>query len=282
MSSYDKEISKKNKLIIDVLINQLLMNLIGLGMTSLEIAKKVVDQYPEIAREDEIRTSAREAEERKRYVDERAGDCSESYKREIEREAARKINKRRIVSSFNESQSYMRLSHNLFVNFDTSKPNGYHWSKFYKNENDEPFTEKAMREAITDDVREQYRHAVVCKIISYTYPYWSIIKDRNISFLAEHFSSMFPNSDFTDKLEIIYGNNDMKKNYVSDEDLDTIWVYIHGIIKLCIKYMYYTGRKFFNIKEDGRVVDVDYESDILVWDVKLNVRTDNLEMWETI
>lgn len=282
MSSYNRETSKKNKLVIDVLINQLLRNLIGLGITSREIAEKVITQYPEIKREDEERTSAREEEERQRYVDENAGDCSESYRREIRREAEKKIRKRRIVDAFTESQSYMRLSHNLFVNFNESKPDGYHWSKFYERENDEPFTEKAMREAITDEVREQYRHAVVCKIISYTYPYWPIIKDRNINFLTDHFSAMFPNSDFTDKLEIIYGNNDMKKNYVSEDDLDSIWAYIHGIIKLCIKYMYYTERKFFNLEEEGKVVDVDYESDILLWDVNLNVRTDNLEMWEDI
>jgi len=285
MSSYDKESSEKNKRIIDVLINQILKNLINLGVNSLEIAKKVIKQYPEIAEEDEIRTAGREAEERRRYVNEHAGDASESYRREIEAEAIQKINKRRIVSSFVESESYMRMSHNLFVKFDSGRENGYHWSKFYETEESEPIKEKAMREGISDEIRDKYRHMMVCKLITYTYKYWSIIKEKNISFLAEHFSAMFPNSEFTDKLEIIYGNNQNKKNYVADSDLDIIWTFIHGVIKLCIKYMYYTKRQFFNIKNEGRIVDsveVDYESDIITWDVNLAVRTDNLEMWNNM
>lgn len=286
-ASYDRELSERNELIVNILINQIVKNLINIGANSLEIANKVIKANPEIIQEDERKTSAKEAEERRRYVEKNAGDVSDSYRREIEKEAARRIVRRRIANTLPEAESYLRLAHNLFVRFNPEIPDGYSWSRFYTKEEEEPEKEKIIRESLDDCIRKTFRHDTVCNIVKYSYKYWDIIKNKDIDFLANHFSSLFPGSDFSDKLEIIYGRNDNKRNYVSPEDLDIIWTFIHGTIKLCIKYMYYTGRRYFKIKTknaDGEsvvseIVRVNVPEDISKWQVKTDVRTDNLEMW---
>jgi hypothetical protein len=283
MDRYNKARSKQFEVQIDVLINQILKNLINIGSNSLEIMKKVLLENPEIIIEDERRTAAKEAAERRKYVDDNAGDVSESYREEIRQEAIRKINRRRIAKTIPELESYSIMAHNLYVRFGA--PDGYSWSDFYEKEEDEPTKEKFAREAMSDELRIEFRHKTVCNIIKYSYEYWGIIKEKNIDFLASHFSTLFPNTDFSDKLEIIYGNNDAKKNYVSDEDLDIIWRFIHGTIKLCIKYMYYTGRTSFEIRKNEIVVDVipiEIQRDIDDWCVNLDVRTDNLKIWHSV
>lgn len=283
MDRYDKTRSKHYELQIDVLINQILKNLINIGANSLEIMKKVIIENPEIIVEDERRTSAKEEIERRKYVEQNAGDVSESYRQEVMQDAVRKINRRRIAKTIPEIESYSIMAHNLFVRF--GHPDGYSWSDFYETEEDEPMKEKLAREAMTDEMRREFRHKTICNIIKYSYKYWETIKAKDVDFLAHHFSTLFPNTDFSDKLEIIYGNNEAKKNYVSDQDLDIIWRFIHGAIKLCIKYMYYTGRNAFEIKKHDVVVEVipvDVQRDIEEWGVNLDVRTDNLAMWHTV
>lgn len=285
---YDKEAAEQNKLEVDVVINQIVKTMINLGANVSRIAKETLAKNPCIIKEDEIATNKREIEERKAYVKEYSSGATESYKREIILEAEEKINKRRILHSLDDIDKYVRIAHNLFITFDDNIENGCDWSRFYNNEEDEPLDEKSARIALEDEEsRTKYRHFTVCQFIAYSYKHWDIIRDRNIDFLAHYFSSMFPNSDFTDKLEIIYGNNKEKKNYVDPEDIKTIWRFIHAIVKLSIKYMYYTDRSGFkktvpNSNESKEIVEVDYNSDIEKWDVNLSVKIDNLQMWDVI
>lgn len=285
---YDKEAAEQNKLEIDVVINQIVRTMINLGVNVSRIARETIAKNPCIVEEDELVTSKREIKERKAYVKEHSSGASESYKQEIILEAEEKINKRRILQSMDDIDKYIRIAHNLFITFDDDIQNGCDWSRFYNSEDDEPFDEKAARIALEDeDSRTKYRHFTICQFVAYSYEHWGIIHERNIDFLASYFSSMFPNSDFTDKLEILYGNNKAKKNYVDPEDIKTIWRFIHAIVKLSIKYMYYTDRSGFkktvpNSSEPKEIVDVDYDADIEKWEVNLAVKTDNLNMWDVV
>lgn len=284
MERYDREMSKRNELEVNVLMNQILKNLINIGSNSIEIMKKVILANPEIIAEDERKTAIKETAERKKYVDDNAGDVSESYRLQVMEEATRRINKRRIARTIPEIQTYAIMAHNLFVRFGHAQ-DGYTWSDFYKHENEESDKERFLRESMNLELRNELRHKTVCNVIKYSYKYWENIKEKDMDFLAHHFSTLFPNTDFTDKLEIIYGNNDERKNYVSEEDLDIVWRFIHGTIKLCIKYMYYTGRESFQIRKNDVVVDtivIDKDYDIQNWEVKLQVRTDNLESWAEV
>lgn len=287
-TSYDKDFAKENELVLNVIINQCLKTLINLGANAITIGKETISKHPNILEEDERKTSEREAEERRKFVASK-GAISDSYKEEVEREAREEIKKKRIPEAFSEAEGYIRIAHNLYVNFDSTIPNGCPVTVFWgENPDDEPFLEKTARIATEDEeMRTKLRHTMMCKMIGYSYKYWDMIKGKNLDFLTNHFSVLFPDGDFSDKLGIIYGSNDEKKNYVSEEDLNVIWRYLHGVIKLCIKYMYYTDRQFFNVdyispEIPGGKVDVDYHTDIEKWGVKLEVRTDNLEMWNKI
>jgi hypothetical protein len=287
MSSYDKELAEENKLKIDVVINQIILTMINLGINTKNIAAEVVERNPKILEDDERLTGERERIERNEYIRKKSGDFSESYKEEVRKEAIETINKMRIPTAFNELDSFVRMAYNLIINFDDSRPNGYHWSKFYTIESDEPFKESTVRLACEDENnRTKYRHITVCNFIAYSYKYWPMIRESNLDFLVNHFSTIFPDSDFTDKIQIIYGKNEEKKNYVSQEDMDVIWRYLHGLVRLCIKYMYLNDRTSFSKLSfsDGPkdIVEVDYHNCISEWDAKLTVKVDNLSMWNDI
>jgi hypothetical protein len=261
---------------VDVIINMTIYNLISLAGLCIQIANAAIERHPEIEIEDERRTAAREEDARQRYIQKRSSGLTPNALTQLRAEAEEKVTKLRIRSALPKIEQYMRMSTNFVVRFDGVQ-NGYHWPRFYKREAEEPETEKFAREMMTDELREEWRHKAIAYIIAYSYEYWPVILTRNTDFLANHFSTLFPDNEYTDKLEIVYGNNENRRNYVTDEELARVWRLIHATLKLCIKYLHYTGRN--TVTANDRTVTVNVAEEIQTWGVDLNVRMDNLQMW---
>jgi hypothetical protein len=275
MDSYDEDLAELNKDKIEMIIDGFLQNLRLLGNLTSNIANIAIlndmnDPEGTLISEDERKCSARENEERLEYVNKQINGrtVSNYILNEIKNEAVEKIHKLRFREIIAKLESYIRLSHIL-------DEGSYDWPKFFNNESDEPSNETLIRQAFTnEEKRIEYRHVTLCKFIQYSFPYWERIKSKDISFLVNHLSTIFPNSDFTDKLEIIYGNNDLNKKYISDENLNRVWMIIHGCIKTSIKYLKYIGRTTFKnkvIRDGVEIVDdlitINVDDQIVHWNV---------------
>lgn len=133
---------------------------------------------------------------------------------------------------------------------------------------EEPKKEKLLRSLYNKEDTIKYRHVAMAKFITYSYKFWDAIYDKNQIFLIEHFSSLFPDSQFTDKINIIFGNDlNGHTKYIDAKKLNNVWKLIHGLIKLSIKYICKIGKTEFHIKKETNgvkeiietvVVDLDY------------------------
>lgn len=268
MALYDKILAKNNADKINTLIDNFLKNIRLIGELTSEIMQSTINKYPEVLSEDERKCIERENVERSSWVQSQieGRTVTSGQKAAYEREAVSKFRKIRMREAYILLQEYRRLSHILDIG-------GYNWDKFFKKENDEPAKERLIRETMDDDdARDEYRHLAVCNFIKYSYEFWPVIKNKDIDFLTNHLNALFPDSEYTDKLEIIYGNNDAKKTYISDKDLERIWRMIHATIKTSIKYMLYIGRTTFHFTT--KVDDVD----VVTRSIVVNVQ-DQMDFW---
>ena len=212
MSSFNPEKAEKNIREITALINGFLLNARKLCRLTMTVTDEVLIEHPEIIDEDERRCFAREVEERIAYVNHKIGgmDVPRDLIDEYTEEANQKINKIRIIRARVLLEQGWRLSHIL-------DERGYIWTDFFEDESHIPTEDTIAVQAIDSDVkREEYRHVVVTKFIKHTHEFWDQIKRKDIEFLVNHLDTLFPDSEYTDKLEILYGNNEERKNYVSE------------------------------------------------------------------
>lgn len=276
MASFDPEKAEMNAREIKALINGFLLNARKLCRLTMTITDEVLAEHPEIIEEDERRCVARETEERIAYINSKIGgmDVPRDLIDEYTEEASRKINKLRILRARVLLEQGWRLSHIL-------DERGYIWTDFFSDESHIPTEETiAVQAADSESKRNEYRHVIITKFIKHTYEFWDQIKRKDIDFLVNHLGTLFPDSEYTDKLEILYGNNEDKKNYVSDKYLEIIWKFIHGLVKTSIKYMHYIGKNTFRFKKtdpDGnvrivRTLVIDCDEEIEKWGVNLEVR----------
>lgn len=278
MESYDAELAEINKDKIEMILDGFLHNMRLLGNLTCSIAKDAIkkdheDSDGKLISEDERKCAEREKSEQISWVNEKINgrELSNYEIQELVDESKSKIHKYRFSEALIKLESYLRLSYIL-------DKGSYSFSKFFEKEEDEPMEETLVRQAFTDEDNDEkrigIRHSTMCKFIQYSHPYWPVIQDKNISFLMDHLSTLFPNSEFTDKLEIIYGKNDEHKKYISSENLERVWKLIHACIKTSVKYMKYIGRANFKTKEIvngeeklSHVVNVDIEEEIVKWKV---------------
>ena len=274
-STYNKDLARDNKEKITKLINNFLNNSRLLAELTIDIARDVMKDNPKILDEDEQRCVDREKIEREQWISNQSigQHISQDDLNRLKEESEIKIRKFRIKEAFIKLQSYLRLSYAL-------DEQGYEWSKFFECEEDEPDEEAMIRQLLDNDSkRTELRHSTICKFIQHTYSFWPVIKNKDIDFLVNHLNTLFPNSEYTDKLEIIYGNNEDKKMYVSDQNLERVWRIIHGTIKTSIKYMHYIGKNKFNFKKtvNGvqttiKTLEINIPDEIERWAVNLEVR----------
>lgn len=293
--SFDKELAEQNKDLIEEKIDCFLSNLRLLGNLTIDIYKRTMETFPEILSEDEVKCLARENEERVNKIANLSEMGIDSDPSEIEIE-----HKMRLPEAFAKLKKYIRVSYSL--DHDSYDPSDFFTDeeKIHNGDSDdeesdeeeeekeegtEPLDETLLREAMRDNNKKRIslRHVTICKFIAHSYKYWDEIYNKNIDFLLNHLSSILPNNDFADKLEIIYIKSDKtdgdeekdELKYISDKDLKSIWKIIHGSIKICLKYMKFIGRKSFTIKEqvvagvkiEGREVLIDLDQEIEKWGV---------------
>lgn len=280
---HNEEKSKREKQNIDIIINSLIMFIGELGRDLIDIIDKTVKNYPILVKEDDEKMTLREQEELRIYMSKNKTD-SEGYNKKIEKEMEEKLKKYRLNTITPQIEIGLRMSSNLIKRF--KKKNGYTWSDYFSKPENESIYERTARESITEEMREEYRIKLVEDIILHSYEYWGNIYDKDLQYLSNLLRAMFPNSEYTDKLELIYGNKENKKSYIEDEDIDNIWDKVHNIIRMCIKYMFYCESSCFklvsvkNPSETKKEIYVDVEGEINIWEVKTNVRTDNIAFWD--
>lgn len=275
MDSYDTNLAELNKEKIEMILDGFLYNMRLIGNLICDISKTAIENDKKnpngvLLKEDEKKCEEREKIERNEYILNEIGgrNLSKYEMNELIEESIKKIHKYRFSEILLKLQSYLRLSHIL-------DKGGYEYTKFFTNEGDEPLEETLIRQSFDNEERRiSIRHSTISKFILFSYPYWLNIKAKDISFLINHLSTLFPNSEFTDKLEIIFGKNDSHTKYVSSEDLERVWRLIHSCIKTAIKYMKYIGKSVFNDKrmingtlEIVKTINIDIEQEIINWDV---------------
>lgn len=70
---------------------------------------------------------------------------------------------------------------------------------------------------------------------------FDLIDRKDDSILTEHLSAIFPESNYVDKIQYIYGANPKKKRYVSDEDVQFMWKLITAAMHRAIKWVILSG-----------------------------------------
>ena len=282
-SSYDVNLAAQNKSVINTVFERFILNVQSIAQLTIEITPRILDENPEIIVEDEQKCRLREERDVTKWVDEQMGDFGDaSTRRQYTKEAMEKFKRIRILEALPKLKMSWRVSHALL-------PGVYPIGRFYDNASDEPGEEMLYREMIgsrdgSETEEEAYEkenerlkncHIIINKFISYTFPYWQVIFDRDMHFLTEHLNTLFPNSDITDKLEILYGNNDSQKNYIPTENIRQIWVKIHSMVKLSLKYMKYMGKSDFKIQRVGQEterVHIDVDRECEKWAVSFETR----------
>ena len=181
------------------------------------------------------------------------------------------IKKIRIGEALNHLQSFRKSSFNL-------DREGYDWSKFYENEEDEPETEKFYRESITDEMRRDFRRKGIYLFISNIYIYLGAILRRDLAFLIDHLNELIKNDEFTSRISIIFGsrNEDGKisSSYATEEEIDRVWKIVQGCVKNGIYYCHATGVTQFKVKVKSgnefvkKPVDVLYENLAEKWNLE--------------
>lgn len=275
MTSYNVEMAEINADKIEMIIDGFLYNLRLIANLICDISKKAIsddkkDPNGILLKEDEKKCLEREKLDRIEWINKEIDgrNLSKFEIDEITQDATRKIRTYRFPEILIKLESFIRLSHIL-------DRGGYEYTKFFHRESDEPLEETLIRQAFdNEDKRENKRHSTICNFISYTHDFWANIKKKEISFLINDLSNLFPNTDFSDKLEIIFGNNESHKKYISEENIERVWKLIHACIKTSIKYMKYIGKSTFKQKKilNGetrvvKIITVDIEQEIIEWDV---------------
>lgn len=78
--------------------------------------------------------------------------------------------------------------------------------------------------------------------IFYSCRYWSNAKTKSVDFFEENlsdiFTGIFPISKkHLELFEILHIEDEQGEKYLSDEDIEDVWDYIHSCIKISIKYL---------------------------------------------
>lgn len=257
MSSYNEKMAAENSELITELMDKFLRATQLIMTEVIEISENIKINHPKLINDDELKCKERENLELKEFLD--------KHKRNPNDEEIKEIIKMRFGDALEKLKQGYRMSHAL-------RTGGYDWSEFFEKEDDEPTEECCARQVLTDETREKYRHIGLTDFIKHSYPYWDNIFDKDINFLINHFSSLLPNSEVSDKLNILFGNDGIN-SYISDDKLDVIWKLIHLCIKLAIKYIKYTGRKSFRNKTllTNKEVEVQLDVNELIskWKVKI-------------
>lgn len=155
-----------------------------------------------------------------------------------------KISCCRLKPAYNMLRSYRRASHNL-------DEEGYNWDLFFENEEDEPAAEKDYRMMMTPELRKIFREKAIYLFAKHTYPYLDAIENRELNFLVNHLSSLFPNSELTDRLSVIFCTDDAGNfipKYINEKDVDFIWRIVQGCVKNGLIYCYSSEVSNFEIK----------------------------------
>lgn len=185
-----------------------------------------------------------------------------------------KISCCRIKPAYNMLRSYRRASHNLDLE-------GYNWDKFFEKESDEPDTEKDYRMMITPELRTMLRDKSIYLFTKHTYPYLNAIENRELDFLVNHLSSLFPNGELTDRLSVIFctdENGTLIPKYINERDIDYIWKIVQGCVKNGLMYCYLCDIKTFDIKIKVGKYDhplqrytIDYAKEFKRWKMEVPV-----------
>ena len=178
----------------------------------------------------------------------------------------------RIVNAYNMLRIYIRASHNL-------DPGGYKWNLFFDKETDEPEEERNYREMFNvEKLRTDLRHKCVYLFAKHTYIYLDAIHRKDLDFLIDHLSSLFPNTEFTDRISVIFGPDDTGSKtttkYVNPEDMVRIWRIVQGCVKNGLYYCYAYGIEHFDVnvlnaagvKVLTRYI-IDYEKEAARWEL---------------
>lgn len=257
MASYNKKLAQKNEELITVVIDKFLSAIQNIMVEVISISEKLMVEHPELIEADEIKCKDREKLELQNFINVNGRNPDE--------DEVLTLYKLRFKDAFEQLKKGHRMSHSL-------RNGGYDWPEFFEIEEDEPEDETMARQAFADETRTKYRNIGMTDFIKHSYPYWDNILEKDINFLINHFSSLLPNSEISDKLSILFGDNG-EKMYISEEKLTLIWRLIHLCIKMSIKYIKHTGRTgftnttLFTKKETTTTFDV--EKLIETWKVKL-------------
>lgn len=151
----------------------------------------------------------------------------------------------RLKTAYGMLRSYRRASHNL-------DKNGYSWDLFFATPEEEPQSEKNYREMFNDEsLRKTLREKCIYLFAKHTYVYLDAIYSKNLDFLINHLSELFPNSEFTDRLSVIFASDEeggTTTKYASTKQIDQIWRIVQGCVKNSLIYCKLCGVEHFDVK----------------------------------
>lgn len=108
---------------------------------------------------------------------------------------------------------------------------------------------------------------VIDEFIVKSYQHWDKIKERDESFFLNHAGNIFPflpQEKMAPFLQLFHTNDNAGKCVISDELKDTIWNNLHGMIKICIRYIHKHREQNEEFHED-----VDLQANAQTWGLKL-------------
>ncbi len=179
----------------------------------------------------------------------------------------------RISQIVEELKGYRRASFNLDYE-------GYDWSKFFDKESDEPDKDKLFRKLLEGNVtlKRKYRRDAIYKFAKHTYEFIERIYKKELNFLISHSKILFTNSEYTERLSIIFekedeNSEDYNSKYLLKQDIEQIWAFIHGCIRLGLMYCKREGLREFKWKDSNgniiRTLPIDYETEAVRWKIAL-------------
>lgn len=66
---------------------------------------------------------------------------------------------------------------------------------------------------------------------------FDMINSRDDRILTHHLSALFPKNEYVDKIQFLYGANPQGKRYVNEDDVESIWKLINGVMHRAIKWV---------------------------------------------
>jgi len=138
---------------------------------------------------------------------------------------------------------------------------GYHWSKYYERETDEPEKEAFCRGLVNEEIRQKYRRSGLVLFLSGIYTYLQAIKEKDISFLVDNLDKIIKNEEFTSRIAIVFGSKDEHGNlttsYATPDQIEKVWKSIYACIKNAINFCHAKGLTELRVKtiKDGQIVE---------------------------